>query len=204
MTPNTDMESAEVLTDLDEEFNNPVVLAERVYQLWWNWADFHLYVLSPHIETILPGLVHEAEQLANNEKEFVYSIHDTGDSLSTSKSAQFISAGKSMCKLFYTIEKMVFLLVERLKSGGIDPAEEVQVALSGHLLAQRKAFESIINLNYNVVVTNFDPDEVNNWGNSYLKNVKCISDKGYGYPTEAPRTPYRNQYDSPGSGIKQK
>lgn len=204
MTPNTDIESAELLADLDKEFNNPVVLAERVYHLWWNWADFQLYVLSPHIETIFPGLVHEAEQLSDSEKEFVYPIHDTGDSLSTSKSEQLLSAGKSMCKLFYTIEKMIFLLVERLKSGGVDPEDEVQVALSGHLLAQRKAFESIINLNYNVVVTNFDPDAVNNWGDSYLKNIKCISDKGYGYPTEAPRTSYRKQYDSPSSSIKQK
>ena len=44
-----------------------------------------------------------------------------------------------------TIEKMIFLLIERLKSGGISEETEVQVAFGGHELAQRKGFESIIN-----------------------------------------------------------
>jgi hypothetical protein len=97
------------------------------------------------------------------------------------------SVGMSNCKLFFTIEKIIFLLIERLKAAGINQETEVQVAFSGHQLPQRKAFESIINLSYNVVVTNFDPGS---WGERYLKSVKDIAGKGYGYPAEAPRTPY--------------
>jgi hypothetical protein len=93
-----------------------------------------------------------------------------------------------MCKLYYTIEKMIFLLTERLKTGGISVETEVQIAFGGHELAQRKTFESVINLPYNVVVTNFDPGV---WGEKYLQTVKRLADKGYGYPPEAPRDSYR-------------
>ena len=96
-----------------------------------------------------------------------------------------------MCKLYYTIEKMIFLLVERLKTGGVAAETEVQVAFGGHELAQRKGFESIINLSYNVVVTNFDPGV---WGDHYLKMAKRLADKGYGYPSEAPRDTYRQSH----------
>ena len=54
---------------------------------------------------------------------------------------------------------------------------------------QRNGFESIINLQYNVVVTNFDPGA---WGDTYLQTVKRLADKGYGYPPEAPRDKYRH------------
>ena len=103
------------------------------------------------------------------------------------------SAGKSMCKLFYTIEKIIFMLVERLKTGGTSAETEVQVAFGGHELAQRKGFESIINLSYNVVVTNFDPGP---WGERYLQVVKRLAEKGYGYPAEAPRDSYRQSHTS--------
>ena len=102
------------------------------------------------------------------------------------------SAGMSMCKLYYTIEKIIFLLVERLKTGGVSTETEVQVAFSGHELAQRKAFEIIINLNHNVVVTNFDPGI---WGERYLQTVKRLADKGYGYPLEAPRDSFRQSHN---------
>lgn len=185
--------------EIEADLSDPIALAERMFQLWWNCADFHLYIISPHIESIAPAIVHEPESISTDEKEFVYSIHDTGDKLSTSKGEEMFSAGKSMCKLYFTIEKMIALLVERLKSGGIEASQEVQIAFGGHLMAERKAFESVINLSYNVVVTNFDPGE---WGERYLHNVKRISDKGYGYPTEAPRYPYKQSYKSTGTGIK--
>ena len=101
------------------------------------------------------------------------------------------SAGMSMCKLFYTIEKMIYLLIERLKTSGVDAETEVQVAFGGHEIAQRKAFESIINLTYNVVATNFDPGV---WGERYLQTVKRLADKGYGYPSEAPRDNFRKSH----------
>lgn len=178
-----------------EDLNNPITIAERVYQLWWHWADFHLYVSSPHIETISPPIIIPPQLIAGtDEYEFVYPIHDSGYKLSTSKGEDMFIAGKSMCKLFYTIEKMITLLIERLKSGGISTDTEVQIAFGGHELAQRKAFESVINLSYNVVVTNFDPGA---WGESYLENVKRMAEK-FGYPPEAPRDTYK-QVHTPSS-----
>lgn len=172
-----------------DETDDPVTLVERVYQLWWHWADFELYIVTPTIEAISPPLIIKPETIANSEElEFVYDIHDHGFKLTTSKSQDMYTAGMSMCKLFYTIEKMIYLLVERLKTGGIDAETEVQVAFGGHELAQRKAFESVINLSYNVVVTNFDPGS---WGERYLQTVKRLADKGYGYPPEAPRESFR-------------
>ncbi len=170
--------------------DDPVTLIERVYQLWWHWADFELFIVRPSIDIISPPLIIPPEPIGSgSEVEFVYPIHDHGFKLSTSKAEDMYLAGMSMCKLFYTIEKIIFLLVERLKSGGISAEDEVQVAFGGHELAQRKAFESIINLSYNVVVTNFDPGK---WGELYLQIVKIVADKGYGYPSEAPRDKYRN------------
>ncbi|MCP0913924.1 MULTISPECIES: virulence factor [Legionella] len=172
----------------DEEYD-PIAQIEKVYQIWWHWADFHLFIVSPSIfDTIAPPKIIPPEILEDGTREFVYTIHDHGYKLSASKGEDMYIAGMSMCKLYYTIEKMIYLLVEKLKAGEIGTETEVQVAFGGHELAQRKAFESIINLLYNVVVTNFDPGI---WGERYLQTVKRLSDQGYGYPTEAPRTPYR-------------
>ncbi|HAT8178959.1 TPA: virulence factor [Legionella pneumophila] len=184
----TDLEDRK-LTMIDD-LNNPLAIVERVYLIWWHWADFHLHVISPHIDTITPAIIIEPEPIpGSNDREFVYPIHDSGSKLSTSKSQDMFSAGMSMCKLFYTIEKMVHILVDRLKSGGVSMETEVQIAFAGHEIAQRKAFESIINLPYNVVVTNFDPGI---WGEKYLQNVKRMADKGYGYPPESPRENYKH------------
>jgi len=163
---------------------------EIVALLWWQCADFHLYVTHPVLERFSSPQIIIPEKIANSEQvEFVYSITDYGDQLSTSKGEDLYAAGFSMCKLYFTIEKMVALLVERLKTSGVGETAEVQIAFGGHEFAQRKAFESIINLKYNVVVTNFDPGQ---WGEKYLQNVKRISDRGYGYPTETPRDTYRH------------
>lgn len=183
------------------EADEPGLLLERVYQLWWRWANFELYIVSPTIEAITPPLILYPEIISGanadtEEREFVYPIHDFGFKMVTSKGLDM--SGMSMCKLFYTIEKMIYLLIERLKSGGVDAEQEVQVAFGGHEIAQRKAFESIINLSYNVVVTNFDPGP---WGDAYLRNIKVIADKGYGYPSEAPRSIFKLSHaGSPGMG----
>lgn len=172
--------------------DNPLSRVEDVYQLWWHWADFELAIISPTIQPISPPLILNPEPLPNSsELEFVYPIYDHGFKLVTSKGQEMYSAGMSMCKLFFTIEKMIYLLVERLKTGGIDAETEVQVAFAGHEIAQRKAFESVINLNFNVVVTNFDPGL---WGERYLQVVKRLADKGYGYPPEAPRESFRQSH----------
>lgn len=170
---------------LNEESYDPIALVEKVYQLWWHWADFQLYIISPTLGEINPPLVIGPEVLTSGNLEFVYPIHDYGTKLTTSKGEEMYSAGMSMCKLYFTIEKMIYILIERMKeTGSVDKETEVQIAFGGHELAQRKAFESVINLSYNVVVTNFDPGV---WGERYLRNVKNMAEKGYGYPPEAPR-----------------
>ncbi|KTD52161.1 virulence protein [Legionella quinlivanii] len=191
--------------DIRQEIKNaqdmdPIALVEQVYQLWWHWANFELYIISPIIDPVIPPLVIEPELLPNSqEREFVYNIHDFGHKMTTSKAEDMYEAGMSMCKLYYTIEKMIFLLIERLKSGGIDQETEVQIAFGGHELGQRKAFESVINLSYNVVVTNFDPGA---WGERYLQNVKVLASKGYGYPEGTPRDVYRKHPQAGTPGMK--
>lgn len=169
--------------------DDETTMIEKIYLLWWNWADFQLYIVNPTIEVINPPLVIPPEIISNStEREFVYTIYDFGYMLCTSKGEEMYTAGKSMHKLFLTIEKIIFLLVERLKTSGTSTETEVQIAFGGHELAQRKGFESIINLVYNVVVTNFDPGP---WGERYLQTVKRLADKGYGYPAESPRMNFR-------------
>jgi len=179
---------------LNDPSYDPIELVEKVYQLWWHWADFQLFIINPTIDIITPPAIIQPELVSDNgELEYVYPIHDHGFKLVTSKASEMYSSGMSMGRLYNTIEKMVYLLIERLKAGGIDTEAEVQIAFGGHELAQRKAFESIINLNYNVVVTNFDPGV---WGERYLRNVKTLAEKGYGYPSEAPRD-YRRHHTAP-------
>jgi hypothetical protein len=157
--------------------------------LWSNWAYFEIKVVKPIFTGITPPRMLMPEKCSGTDDiEFVYPICDFGHTLSTSKASDMFSVGMSMCKLNYTIEKMIFILVERLKEGGLDNNTEVQVMFEGHLLSKRKAFESIINLSQNVLVTNFDPGA---WGEQYLENVKRMADKGFGYPQEAPRTHYK-------------
>lgn len=170
---------------------------EALYHLWWRWADFHLHLTSPMFPVYKPPrlLLPELIEGTKDKYEFVYPILDFGNRLSTSKGSELYTAGLSMWKLYCTIEKMIAILVERLKilesdgSGSVTQETEVQVAFAGHELAQRKGFESIINLSYNVVVTNFDPGA---WGERYLQNVKRLAEKGYGYPSAAPRDYYKH------------
>ena len=107
--------------------DDAVTRIEMVYQLWWHWADFQLFIINPTIDVISPPLIIPPEHLpGSDELEFVYTIHDHGYKLSTSKAETMYSAGMSMCKLYYTIEKMIYILVERLKTGGV--ASDVEVS----------------------------------------------------------------------------
>jgi len=179
----------------EDEDNDLLLQADKIYQLWERWADFHLFIITPTVDVISPPQIIDASLIpGTNEFEFVYPIHDYGFKLSASKGNDIFLAGLSMCKLYYTIEKMIFLLVERLKAGGIDKETEVEVAFDGHELAQRKCFDSVINLNYNVVVTNFDPSL---WGERYLASTKRLAELGYGYPPESPRDVYRKPHRAP-------
>lgn len=170
-----------------------MLLLERVYQLAWHWADFHLIFVKPIFEVFsTPKVIPPQEMLGSNEKEFVYTIYDFGNKFSTSKAEEMFESGMSMFKMHQTIEKIVYLLVERLKAGDISTETEVQVAFDGHILVQRKAFEVLINLDYNVVITNFTPGA---WGDRYLEIMKLLVEKGYGYPPKAPRDSFRKSFD---------
>lgn len=171
---------------------DPLKRRELAYQIWWRWADFHLYIISPTIDEITPPILIPPEPVdEDNELEFVYNILDAGYKLSTSKGEQMYTSGMSMNKMYNTIEKIFYILAERLKTGGYDDGTEVQVAFQGFELSQRKAFETVVNFpeELNVIVSNYDPGP---WGETFLRNVKRLADKGYGYPKEAPRDTFRH------------
>lgn len=192
---NLEQRELQMLADLDD----PMTLVERVYDLWAKWGDFHIHIISPHQKAEPPKIISAELIPGTQEYEFVYPIISYNDTFSTSKAQDMFSAGRSMCKLYYTIEKMIAILVEHLKANHVASDQEVQIAFRGHELAQRKAFESVINLSYNIVVTNFDPGV---WGENYLKIAKNIADKGFGYPNEAPRDNYKQPHGSSGPQIR--
>lgn len=174
--------------------NETAVNATEINYLACCWADFHLYIVSPTFSAISPPQLLEPEIINDDgDLEFVYPIYDHGYRLSTSKGTDLHSAGTSECKLHSTIEKMIQILVNKLSESETSPEVEVRVSFDGYISAERKAFESIINLSYNVVVTNFDPGP---WGERYLDIVKRLADKGYGYPPESPRDSYRQSHRS--------
>ena len=191
-----DEESGYVPDDSTESIDHLENMSDIVLHLESRWGAFQLHVITPRLPVFNPPIVIPPAPLIDAEGiEFVYTIHDYGHSMATSKAEDMVSVGMSMCKLYSTIEKMVYLLIERLKSTGISTEEEVQVAFFGFTAAQRKGFESVVNLSYNVVVTNFEPGA---WGNRYLETVKRLADKGYGYPSEAPRDSFRHGVSSGG------
>jgi hypothetical protein len=91
---------AEEEATLIEMRPDAVQMASLIYMLWLNWADFSITVVSPQVKAfpkpdiILPGT------------DFTYIIHDFGNRFTTSKQEDMFSAGKSMCKMRYTIEKL--------------------------------------------------------------------------------------------------
>ena len=180
-------------------------LLENVSYLQALWADFHLYITEPFIAPQPPRFVRPAYNKVKDTYENVYPIRDYGYFMSTSRGRDLAKGTRAMVKLFNTVEKMVALLIDRttdISSGGASDAKEgdggksgdgegdgtstpaVCVAFYGHEQAQRKAFESVINLKQNVVVINFEPGK---WGERYMKNVMSIADQGFGLPRVAPR-----------------
>ena len=162
-------------------------LLDYLYYIWMIWGDFELYIIEPLIEPISPPVLIPPDTLEDGFLEYVFDIHDEGFRLSTSRGQDALSIGFNMLKFFNTIEKMIAILVERLKTGGIDKEQEVRVAFYGHELGQRKAFESILNLEENVVVTNFDAGD---WGERFMNTVLTLVEQGYGPPHHSPRKSY--------------
>ena len=180
------------VADLNVAVNNMNSIDETdmldyIYYLWLLWGDFQLYIIEPLVEPINPPIVISPETLEDGNLEYVFNIYDEGFRLSTSRGQEGLSLGYNMLKFYNTIEKMVFILVERLKAGGIDNETEVRVAFYGHELGQRKAFESILNLEENVVVTNFDAGD---WGDRFMNTVLTLVESGYGAPHHSPRRSY--------------
>lgn len=127
-----------------------------------------------------------------NQLEFVYTILDYGDRLMASKQSENQIEDLSMLRMYYTIEKMICVMSEKLHK--IEPTKnedlekEILFYLEGHQLCMRKAFEVIINLPDNWVVMNFDPGT---WGNNYLATLQRLRDKNFDYPPPAPRDYFR-------------
>lgn len=169
-------------------------ILDYLYYLKMIWGDFHLYIVEPLIEIRVPDKIIPPKTFDDGEIENVFDIHDEGFRLSTSRGVEGIVLGHSLLKFYNTIEKMVAILVERMSSGGVDKDVEVRVAFYGHELGQRKAFESILNLEQNVVVTNFDGGE---WADRLMNMVLNLADRGYGLPSSSPRKSYVGPNTSP-------
>lgn len=188
-----------VVMDIDVDPMNRIMSVETItaYHAW-----FSLHVVAPYVASLETPIIHGPDSLvdAPEQAEFVYPIIDQGDIYSTSKAADFLNAGYSMCRLSYTIEKIIWLLNEKLKdddseTGGLmDPSREIQLAIHGHPWALRYAFSSVINLPGNVIIVNFDPGT---WGEAYLNTINHWAEKGYGYPMESPRDIFKKSPGSP-------
>ena len=127
-----------------------------------------------------------------SDKDFTYPIFDYGNILISSKGLENLISGQSMMKMNYTIDKMISILYAKFKEKETQSGEtraEVRLIVDGFELCVRKVFESIINLPDNWVIANYDPGE---WGNSYLKSLKKMSEKGYPYPPPSPRDYFKN------------
>ena len=181
----------------DHELNE-VALQQGILYLHQTHAYFELriehpnFVLTEQPDVIKPQTLEEDVHAF----EHVYTIFDFGDRLITSKVTEYQIENQSMLKMFYTIEKIIAIMhdkIKKIEGGGSvsdDSQKEFMFYLDGHLLCLRKAFEVIINLPDNWLVMNFEPGE---WGNSYISALQRLREKGYQYPPPAPRDIYRHQ-----------
>ena len=171
------------VADLGEDIDSEVAM----HYLWMLWADFHLSVTWPIIAPIdPPEIIMPSIREDDGKTENVYPILDLGYKLSTSRGGEGVYQGYALNRYYNTIDKMITMLLERIKSSGeLSAEDEIRVAFEGFILGQRKGFESILNLEENVLVVNFDPGD---WGERYMKNVLEMVERGYGMPKAAPRT----------------
>lgn len=193
-------ELAQVYQSVTSAVNmDEATLMESLYYLWILWADFTVFIDAPGIPKAKePTFILPTVDPKTKAVEPVYRIVDWGDRFITSRGEDVGVSTRSTAKFFNTIEKVIGLMLARIKEhmdfeeeGGEEGGSagpEARIVFAGHELGQRKAFESVINLRENVVVTNFDPGA---WGQRHLQNIKRISDAGYGLPPQAPRSSWR-------------
>ena len=174
--------------------DDPSKLQSSVVDLWLNHrcAYIEIKIISPVLEDIPEMIIPAKVDAESEEEEFVYPIHDTGHTLLASKGSEMFEAGMSMCKLYYTIEKMIALLMERLNNAGIPAEQEVELCFAGSVSAQRKAFESIINLNQNISVQNFEPGP---FGDRLVQILQRFAARGIPLPLPAPRDVFKVKPD---------
>ena len=194
LNQNTQIENNEIQSTNFEY--NPEALKKSIALIQQQYAHIQIRIDDPYFAfKELPDVIAPAPlQNNSNELEWVYPIFDFGDRLCSSKTLDNQIDNHSMFKMFMTIEKMIFLMHEKLNhklaSGG-EPVDENLLYLDGHILCLRKAFEVIINLPDNWVVMNFDPGD---WGNNYLAILQRLKNKGFQYPPPAPRDVYRQKF----------
>lgn len=183
-TPNAD----EPILPASFEWNE-LSLAEGMSYLKNAWAYIEIRVESAPLQLQETPVVIAPQHLIEDKTqfEFVYPIYDFGDRLIAIKD---FNTGQSMLKMSYTIEKMVAIWSDKMKEKSVDAGgSELEVYLDGHLFCLRKAFEVIINLTENWMVMNFDPGD---WGHKYLDLLQKLYEKGYPYPSSAPRDFYKH------------
>jgi hypothetical protein len=170
--------------------NTPKENSANILNIVRSWGEFVMVMIYPALPAFEKPKLLLPEDLGDGEFEFVYPIYDRGTSLATSK-AQDVFCNDGLCKVNFTIEKMIDIFYQRIKQQNIDEGRSLEMLFYGLPELQRKAFESLINLEFNVVVNNFEPGE---WGDNYIDMVRKMEEQGYGYPSKSPRKNYRNSY----------
>lgn len=169
---------------LNEMAGLPSNLEQALFYLWMTWADFHLSITWPLFDRINPPILHLPKEFEDGRVENVFTIVDSGSTLSTSRGSEVFDSSSGLSKYYETIDKMINILLDKLKQGGVGVEDEVRVAFRGFDLGCRKAFESILNLEENVLVVNYDPGA---WGDLYMKNILEMVERGYGMPKSSQR-----------------
>lgn len=160
---------------------------EAIYYLQTLWADFHICVIQPTLETSIEvKIILPSYDSISGLKEYVYSIMDQGYVLSVSRAQDMFRGVRSTAKFFDTITKMVKLLYHRIinasdgesgdSSGGIANQATTLIAFQGHELGKRKAYELLMSLDLNVKVTNYHPGK---WGELHLLALEGMQEKGH-------------------------
>lgn len=162
-------------------------LPAYVDYLWMIYVNFQAMIVSPFVETIFPPiLIPPVYNKDTQAYENVYNIYDHGYSFSTSRGEESALGTTAMGKLYNTIQKIIHLIVQRLKEkaggeGAFNPQDEIKVALFGHEFGKRKAFALAMDLEANINIVNFDPRI---WGERFINNLKNMIASGRGYPTD--------------------